>query len=208
MRSLLKFLIIFIIPSLAAGVYVAACSDPIPVTNSSANDLPVAKWFVYPVGEGRFVTQAKDSVDGWYNAQDFGVNSHLGEDWNRNTGGNTDCGEPVRSAADGKVTYADDAGLGWGNVLIVTHRLESGDLVQTLYGHLKQIDKDSGTVKIGERLGSVGDANGRYPCHLHFELRLRSSPAWDEAGPGYSESKSGWADPSNFIDMRLPAKFP
>ena len=55
----------------------------------------LSKSFAYPVGEKDFVTERNDWRDSWYNAQDFGENRHLGEDWNKTTGGNSDCGEPV-----------------------------------------------------------------------------------------------------------------
>lgn len=155
--------------------------------------------FAYPVGKTEKVTQAKDG-DEWYNAQDFGRNDHLGEDWNKNTGGNTDCGEPVYAAANGVIKYAADAGPGWGNVVMIDHVLASGEKVQSLYGHLQEMVKTSGEVKKREQIGKVGNANGRYPCHLHFEVRKENCPVWGQAGGGYSTDRTGWVDPSDFID--------
>jgi murein DD-endopeptidase MepM/ murein hydrolase activator NlpD len=163
----------------------------------------IANRFEYPVGDGKKLTAAKDAKDAWFNALDFGAENHLGEDWNRNSGGNTDCGEPVYAAADGVISFAGDAVPGWGNVVIVTHRLPDGSRVQTLYGHLKEILSSGGEVKLREQVGTIGSANGRYLCHLHFELREPSSSAWDKAGPGYSAERNGWLDPSDFIDERL-----
>ena len=131
---------------------------------------------------------------------EFGERDHLGEDWNKNSGGNTDCGEPVYAIANGKVTYAEDAGIGWGNVVIVTHSLPDGKKIQSLYGHVQEILRADGNVKKREQIGKIGGANGRYPCHLHFEIREENSPAWDTAGPGYSADRTGWTDPSDFID--------
>ncbi len=160
----------------------------------------IAKSFAYPIGEKEFITEAKDKKDKWYNAQDFGENRHLGEDWNINSGGNTDCGEPVFAAADGIVTYADDAGTGWGNVIIITHNLPNGEKVQTLYGHLEKILKSSGEVKKREKIGTIGNADGKYLCHLHFELRDESCLLWNKVFIGYSPVRKGWLDPSDFID--------
>ena len=162
----------------------------------------IAKSFAYPIGRKEFITEAKDSKDNWYNAQDFGDNNHLGEDWNINTGGNTDCGESVFAVADGVITYAQDAGSGWGNVIIITHNLPNGKKVQTLYGHLKKIYKSQGTVKKREKVGTIGDANGKYLCHLHFELRDESCLLWDKVFIGYSPVRKGWLDPSDFIDSQ------
>src|SRR5438105_4680160 len=70
--------------------------------------IPIAESFAYPVSKKEFVTEAKDKKDDWYDALDFGENDHLGEDWNKNSGGNTDCGEPVYAVANGIITYAQD----------------------------------------------------------------------------------------------------
>ena len=160
----------------------------------------VADRFAYPIGKTELITQAKDKKDDWYNAQDFGENTHLGEDWNANSGGNTDCGEPVFAAANGTIVYAENAGSGWGNVLIIEHNLPNGERIQTLYGHLQKITKSSGEVKMREQIGTVGNADGKYLCHLHFELRTADCPMWNRAGAGYSAENRGWIDPSDFID--------
>lgn len=185
---------------LTFALFAFSCRQPeTPKAEIPAPNVVIADSFAYPVSKNEVVTQAKDKDD-WYNALDFGENDHLGEDWNKNTGGNTDCGEPVYAAANGVITYAADAGVGWGNVVIVEHKLPSGDKVQTLYGHLLEILKSSGEVKKREQIGKVGNANGRYPCHLHFELRTADSPMWNQAGGGYSSVRTGWVDPSDFIE--------
>ena len=172
-------------------------------SGESIESVPIiAESFAYPVSEKEYVTQAKDKKDDWYNALDFGENNHLGEDWNKNSGGNTDCGEPVYAAATGTITLAENAGPGWGNVLIITHTLENGNKVQTLYGHLQEILKTSGEVKKREKIGKVGNADGKYLCHLHFELREETNSLWNQAGSGYSSNRKGWLDPSDFIDKR------
>lgn len=156
--------------------------------------------FAYPVGEKEFVTEKNDWRDYWYNAQDFGENRHLGEDWNKTTGGNTDCGEPVFAAADGQIVLAKDAAGGWGNVVIIEHTAPEGTKIQTLYGHLETILKFEGEVKRREQIGTVGGANGRYPCHLHFEMRWADCPMWNQMGGGYADERNGWIDPSEFIE--------
>ncbi len=163
--------------------------------------IPVSDGFDYPVGRARGVTEARDG-DGWYNAQDFGVNNHLGEDWNGDGGGNTDCGQPVFSVSKGTIFFAGEAGPGWGKIVLVRHRLPDGTLVETLYGHLGSLTKTSGDVARREQIGSVGDADGSYPCHLHFELRFSDCPFWGATGPGYGAANSGWTDPSVFIAAR------
>ena len=171
----------------------------VPLSRPPATPPPIAEHFAYPIGKTEKVTQTRDK-DPWYNALDFGESDHLGEDWNRNTGGNTDCGEPVFAAADGIVTYAQDAGPGWGNVVIIEHTLANGDKVQSLYGHMRDISRTEGMVRKREQIGTVGNAKGRYLCHLHFEIRASDCPMWNQPGGGYSSERTGWIDPSDFID--------
>ena len=181
-----------------------ACSQPVkqptPAETPKA-PVAIAESFSYPIGKTDVATQAKDK-DEWYNAQDFDENDHLGEDWNRNSGGNTDCGEPVYATANGIITFARDAGPGWGNVVIIEHTLSTGEKIESLYGHMQEIVKSDGEVKKREQIGRVGNANGLYPCHLHFEIRTKDCPMWNMPGGGYARERKGWLDPSDFIDSR------
>lgn len=174
------------------------CEAKKPFVSTPETPRAIADKFAYPVGKTDLVTQDQDKDD-WYNAQDFGENNQLGEDWNKMTGGNSDCGEPVYAVANGLIVYAEDAGPGWGNVAIIEHRLPNGETVQSFYGHLQTISKTNGEVKKREKIGEVGNAYGRYPCHLHFEIRRQNCPMWNQAGIGYSTENSGWLDPSDFI---------
>lgn len=170
--------------------------------DSTSTFIPISDGFEYPIWNNKRtskLTQTRDG-DGWYNAQDFGENNHLGEDWNTESGGNTDCGIGVYASSNGTIVFAKDGGIGWGKVLIVRHRLSDDTFVETLYGHLQSFTKTAGDVKRHEQLGSIGNADGAYPCHLHFELRLADCASWGMVGPGYSENRDGWTDPSNFID--------
>lgn len=193
----ISFLALSCLALFGCGRYESVTAQKDRPANTSGQT--AAESFAYPVGKSEKVTAAKDGDD-WYNAQDFGKNDHLGEDWNKNTGGNTDCGEPVYAAANGVIGFAQDAGPGWGNVVIIDHVLPSGEKIQSLYGHLQEMVKTSGEVKKREQIGKVGNANGRYPCHLHFEMRKENCPVWGQAGGGYSSERTGWVDPSDFID--------
>lgn len=199
---MVKFIALISI-TITAALFTAGCSGSgAEETPSVTEPVVIADSFAYPVGKTDYVTQQRDKNDDWYNALDFGEENHLGEDWNKNTGGNTDCGEPVYAIANGVITYAADAGTGWGNVIIVTHTLPDGKKVQSLYGHLQEIKIKSGEVKKRDLIGTVGNANGRYLCHLHFEIREENSSMWDQVGPGYSTDRTDWVDPSDFIDKQ------
>ena len=146
-----------------------------------------------PIGDG--------SGRGYYVAQGFGgPNHHLGEDWNGMGGGNTDLGDPVYAMSDGVVVEAEDYEGGWGNVVRVRHRLGDGKQVESLYGHLDQIDVQLGeSVAMGQQLGSIGTAHGQYLAHLHFEIRDDLSLS---VGPGYDEEFDGYLNPRKFITQK------
>ncbi|MDF1754131.1 MAG: M23 family metallopeptidase [Verrucomicrobiales bacterium] len=121
-----------------------------------------------------------------YNAQPFLTTRHLGDDINGIGGNNSDLGDPVYAIADGRVIYTGWPADGWGNVAILLHELPDGRLVESFYGHLDRIAVFVGQrVRRGDRIGDVGNADGKYLAHLHFELR--TSPTLD-CGAGYADS--------------------
>lgn len=156
---------------------------------------PPCGGFDWPVGP--------PDAGGYYDAQPFGENEHLGEDWNGNGGGDTDLGDPVHTIADGIVTSAQDEGGGWGNVVRVVHECgdRSGDRVESLYAHLDGIDVVPGVVVLrGQRIGTIGTAGGEYLAHLHLELR---SIVGAPLGAGYGAAQHHVA-PSEFIARHRP----
>ena len=159
---------------------------------------PEADGFDFPVGppDGK----------GYYNAQKFGRNLHLGDDWNGTGGGNSDLGDPVYAAARGVVIYAEDHGAGWGNIVRLLHKTqgrEEDGFVETLYAHLDTIMVSQGdTLERGTQLGTIGNADGAYYAHLHLELRTRAGMP---VGGGYAEDQEGYTDPTAFIKKNRPA---
>ncbi|MEL6638333.1 MAG: M23 family metallopeptidase [Bacteroidota bacterium] len=153
--------------------------------------------FDYPVG--------KPDAQHYFLAQQFGENSHLGEDWNGTGGGNTDLGDPVYVVGNGLVTFAKEVCCGWGNVIRVVHRLPNHpeyDYVESVYAHLNNIQIQTGDLlRRGDQIGTIGTANGRYWAHLHLELRSFINMS---LGPGYSEDRYGYLAPSDFIAKHRP----
>jgi murein DD-endopeptidase MepM/ murein hydrolase activator NlpD len=140
---------------------------------------------------------------GSYDAQPFGTNRHLGADLNGPGGGDTDLGMPVYAIADGEVVFAADAGPGWGNVVRVVHRLPEGGAVESVYAHLLDVEVRPGArVTRRKRIGSVGNAGGRYKAHLHLELR-RAPGLPLGGGYGDEREREGYVDPVAFIQSRL-----
>ncbi|MGB8166334.1 MAG: peptidoglycan DD-metalloendopeptidase family protein [Chthoniobacteraceae bacterium] len=129
-------------------------------------DVPLADGFDLPVGK---------NGKSYYKARGVRPNGHLGEDWNGTSGGDTDLGDPIYSAANGIVTFAEDYRLGWGNVVIIRSAyLENGDTkyVDSLYGHLLDFTVRVGQrIQRGQQIARMGSNRGMYPAHLHFEMR-------------------------------------
>lgn len=154
--------------------------------------------FDFPVGD-------RDGA-GYYDAQPFGTNAHLGADWNDDAGGDSDLGAPVRSIGAGRVVVAADHGGGWGNVVRVVSRYRDGQVereVEALYAHLDRIDVAVGAVVArGQQLGTIGTAGGQYLAHLHFELR---TVIGRPLGGGYG-APDGQVDPAAFIRAHRPRR--
>lgn len=124
-----------------------------------------------------------------YNAQPFLTTRHLGDDLNGIGGWDSDLGDPVYSVADGEVLYAGWPSNGWGNVITILHQLPDGRRLTTFYGHLEKMLVPVGAiVRRGDRIGTVGKADGRYLAHLHFEIR---SAATLNPGAGYADTALG-----------------
>lgn len=150
----------------------------------------IADKFDFPVG--------KPNAKGYYNAQGFKKNRHLGDDWNGNGGGNTDLGDPIYSIANGYIKQAMYEGSGWGNVIRIIHKLPDGTYVESLYAHCDEMNvKAKQWVKRGEQIATIGNANGAYYAHLHLELRTTIDM---ELGGGYSTDTTGFVNPTWFIN--------
>jgi murein DD-endopeptidase MepM/ murein hydrolase activator NlpD len=162
-------------------------------------ELPTAWRFDFPIGteNGAFA----------YNAQPFTDNRHLGDDLNGIGGENSNRGDPVFAVADGRVIFAEEAGPGWGNVIILLHGYEENGerkFVQSYYGHVETIMVEpKQAVRRGQQIATIGAADGRYWAHLHFEMREFQTPF---IGLGYREDTRGWINPSAFIAAHRGAR--
>ena len=154
--------------------------------------LPLAVRFDYPMGSEHGALT--------YNAQPFRITRHLGDDLNGIGGENSDLGDPVYAAGAGRVVYCGVPGPGWGNMIIVAHRVpENGELAiyQTVYAHLDQIQvRPDQSVGRGEQIGTVGTANGAYLAHLHFEVR---TGPYVNPGAGYADTPLNRVSPERFL---------
>ncbi|WP_299678663.1 M23 family metallopeptidase [uncultured Dokdonia sp.] len=144
--------------------------------------------FDFPVG--------KPTSKGYYNAQEFRENDHLGEDWNGVGGGNSDLGDPIYSISNGYIHSSKNIGGGWGNVIRIIHS-HKNKYYESIYAHCDTIFvEEHQFIKRGEKIGTIGTANGSYLAHLHLELR---DSIFMDIGAGYSTHTKGYINPTEFI---------
>lgn len=189
-----------------------ACADPQSRPPAAAASLPAATIAVEPDPIREFFQQhpeawadgfdfpvGKPNAKGYYNAQPFTRNRHLGDDWNAVTGGNSDLGDPIYAIANGLVVSAAHAGPGWGQVVRVVHFHEvlRPQYVESVYAHCDRMLVQAGDqVQKGAQIATIGNADGVYYAHLHLEIR---DSVGMELGGGYSTDTTGYRDPTAFI---------
>jgi len=88
---------------------------------------------------------------------------------------------PVSAANDGRVVWAADLGI-YGNCVVLDH----GYSLQSIYGHMRQIDVKVGDlVKKNQKLGIAGQTGLAGGVHVHFSMQVdgvQINPRewWDE----------------------------
>ena len=88
---------------------------------------------------------------------------------------------PVNAANDGRVAWASDLGI-YGNCVVLDH----GYALQSIYGHMRQIDVKVGDlVKKGQKMGIAGQTGLAGGVHVHFSMQIdgvQTNPRewWDE----------------------------
>lgn len=128
---------------------------------------------------------------------------HTGADLNLNAPEfDADAHAPVVSIADGEV-YAVREYPGWGAVVCVRHE---GCLSR--YAHVEDIQVGEGErVEMGQFIARIGNAGGRFPYHLHFDIaRLKARMArYPGDWPGTDKARvlSDYYDPLAFLKERV-----
>lgn len=154
--------------------------------------IPRAKRLDFPVGteSGAFT----------YNAQPFwSLNPqrgghHTGDDLNGIGGMNSDLGDTVYAIGNGLVIYSGEPDPSWGKTLLIAHRLSDGRIVQSMYSHLQEILVPlNEQVVRGQQVGRIGNAEGQYLAHLHFEMHEANGPS---LGAGYLSHRTNRLDPT------------
>lgn len=130
---------------------------------------------------------------------------HTGCDLNRPNF--MDANAPIYAAADGDVVFGGEV-KGWqGEVVVIRHKLESGELVWTRYAHIALTHAAlNSTVKRGDYIGNIADYNRNGPTgdHLHFDVAhvdLGEKPG-DWPGMDIERLKRDYIDPDKWLRER------
>ncbi|EKD55695.1 MAG: Membrane metalloendopeptidase, partial [uncultured bacterium] len=182
---------------------------PISGMGNELSLLTISKFLISSYPKIRFNDNGDEKPDPnkteWYVATAFNYNTYLnsgfntsiigqyltsgayhpGEDWNLNTGGDTDLNQPVYAIADGAVLYCGMTSANYGNAVLIVHKTSSGEYISSFYAHLASITPNitnGARINKGDQIGTVGNTGpaGMSP-HLHFEIRKQSMIQIDSA---------------------------
>ncbi len=162
-----------------------------------------------PVGDVRFFRPVPGPIGDGFGAPRAGGRRHAGLDFP------VAYGTRVGAAGVGTTIFAGWNSGGYGNLVVVQHRLG----YTTWYAHLSQITSYVGEqVSGGTRLGYVGSTGYSTGPHLHFEVRRWNTPinpmpyllTSTAASTGGARARVRCADPDSYkrarIDDCLPAR--
>jgi murein DD-endopeptidase MepM/ murein hydrolase activator NlpD len=125
---------------------------------------------------------------------------HTGADFNLPNDG--DAHAAVFAPANGMIVFAGELAV-WGKVVIIKHVLPNGAPLWSRLAHLEAIMVAKGAViSIGEQVGTVGNANGRYAYHLHYDIAsidLGATPG-DWPGMNLAKVKGNYVNPLIMMD--------
>jgi hypothetical protein len=172
-----------------------------------------------PVGTSAERSGTKLWPGNWFDATGFDrlyrtgtVNQayHTGADLNMNEPyWDADAHSPVYAAASGTVTFADRI-AGWGNVIIIRHDplVSSGTVLYARYAHIENIIVKVGDrVVRGQQISKVGNADGLFAYHLHFDLSpttILATQPWHWPKMDRAALRANYIDPLDFLINHRP----
>jgi hypothetical protein len=118
----------------------------------------------------------------WYEASvvygPYDQHPNRAQDWNLETGGNTDLGEPLVAPFNGLVVHAAQYGGGYGKCVGIVGLTPQGEMVCWQGRHLHTMTVQAGQIVwAGDPIGSIGNADGRYAgAHLHEQICVGEVP--------------------------------
>lgn len=149
-----------------------------------------------------------DTSKAWYEATrrygPYNFHPERCEDWNLESGGNTDLGEPLFAPFAGLVLNARNCGGTVGRVVQILGFVENVGAIVWTGWHLHQIAILAGViVEVGAMIGSIGNADGWYRgAHLHEQICIVGSQGVPSPTTFASDDRYDWQQPSKFYVAR------
>lgn len=117
--------------------------------------------------------------------------------------------KPIYAIANGTVIYrdrvknADGSWSSWGKLIVIEHVRPDGSRVYSRYAHEEDWLVELGDqVLRGQMIAHVGNAEGRFAYHLHFDISLtdalKRSP-WDWPGLDMARIQRDYVNPTRFL---------
>ncbi|MEP7027478.1 MAG: M23 family metallopeptidase [Candidatus Eisenbacteria bacterium] len=174
MNRLFNRSISFILFGGALALFLVGCAANVRA-QGDLEKTPWATTMVYPVGDP---LDYERPASGDHNGFSLSRGVNLGRRGDRHEGldlANRTQGAEVRAVAPGLVVCTrSDRKSGWGNMVVLAHRLPGGDVLFSLFAHLLpgSIRVEEGQlVALGQPLGKVGRTGHATGPHLHLEFR-------------------------------------
>jgi murein DD-endopeptidase MepM/ murein hydrolase activator NlpD len=151
----------------AAGIGVDGLAGPATIRSLRSGGEATSQPVSYPSGPVRFLRPVPGPIGDGFGAARAGGRTHDGLDFP------VPYGTRVGAAGRGTTIYAAYNYGGYGNLVVIQHRLG----YTTWYAHLSEITSWVGEqVSGGTRIGYVGSTGYSTGPHLHFEVRRYDTP--------------------------------
>jgi len=169
--------------------------------------------FDSPVGSAKERESSQVWPGNWIDATGFNIyyvstgagSYHTGADLNLNSPyWDADAHASVYASADGLVSFAGVLPA-WGSVITIKH-----DDVYTRYAHVESmLIKKGDHVQCGQQIAKIGNAAGRYPYHLHFDIATLDLGARPGDWPGMDQHRllGDYVDPKSYIKLHHVVEF-
>ncbi len=151
----------------ATGIGVDGLAGPATIRSLRSGSEPGSEPVSYPSGPVRFLRPVPGPIGDGFGAPRGGGRTHDGLDFP------VPYGTQVGAAGRGTTIYAAYNYGGYGNLVVIQHRLG----YTTWYAHLSSITSWVGEQVVGgTRIGYVGSTGYSTGPHLHFEVRRYDTP--------------------------------
>jgi peptidoglycan hydrolase-like protein with peptidoglycan-binding domain len=151
----------------AAGIGVDGLAGPATIRSLRSDGDPSGQTVSYPSGPVSFFRPVPGPIGDGFGAPRGGGRTHDGLDFP------VPYGTRVGAAGRGTTIYAAYNYGGYGNLVVIQHRLG----YTTWYAHLSEITSWVGEQVVGgTRIGYVGSTGHSTGPHLHFEVRRYDTP--------------------------------